>query len=106
MSNFKLFDPNSVDETLARVVTHGGDSYLMFPYINGIGATPKMNSIGFLIKGPTATVEDFLALSALIRQSREGAQWLIEFNTPWLLPSTDAAGGKRPIERARATHEK
>ncbi len=106
MSNFKLFDPDSIDETLSRVVTHGGNTYLMFPYINGTGSMPTMESISFLIQGATATVADFLTMSALIRKSGGGAQWLIEFNTPWLLPSMDVARSKRPIERTGATREK
>ncbi len=100
MSNFKHFDPNSIDETLARVVIHRDHTYLMFPYINGTGAMPKMKSISLVIEGPAATLEDLLALSTLVKQSGEAAEWKIEFNTPWLLPRAEGSSRTRPIARA------
>ena len=90
MGNFKSFDPAEIDETLTRVVTHSGATYLMFPYINAIGPTPKFNSISHLIRGSTATLKDFHALSALVTQAGENAAWFISFNTPWLMHPAEA----------------
>jgi hypothetical protein len=90
VGNFKSFDPVDIDETLTRVVTHGGATHLMFPYINAIGAIPKFNSVGCVIRGPTATVKDFHALSALVKQAGENAAWFISFNTPWLMHPAEA----------------
>jgi hypothetical protein len=85
MVNLKPFYPDEVDETLTRVVTHGRNTYLMFPYINTAHTAPQFNSISCVIKGPTATVADFAALSELVKQAGENAQWFISFNTPWLI---------------------
>ena len=79
-----------IDESLTRLITHGGHTYLMFPYINAIGMTPKFNSIGFVIKGPTATIDDYAALSVLAKEAAERAEWFMSFNTPWLLPPAEA----------------
>lgn len=96
MNTLKPFDPNEIDETLTRVVTHG-DTYLMFPYINAMGEAPQFNSISCVIDGPAATIQDFLALSALVREAGENAKWLISFSTPWLMPLPEAVAiGQRP----------
>ena len=100
MDNLKSFDPNDIDETLTRVVTHGGDSYLMFPYINAIGTAPKFNSITCVIDGPAATIDDFLALSAMVRLAGENAGWFISFNTPWLIGLSEAANVKPYVARS------
>jgi hypothetical protein len=62
----------------------------MFPYINATGMTPKFNSVGFVIKGSTATVEDYAALCALAKQAADRAEWFISFNTPWLITPSEA----------------
>ncbi len=90
MGNFKSFDPADIDESLTRVVTHGGATHLMFPYINAIGPSPKFNSVGCVIRGPGATIKDFQALSELIRQTGENSAWFISFNTPWLMHRAEA----------------
>ena len=90
MENRKPFNPKDIDETLTRIVTHGGDTYLMFPYINAVGISPKFNSISYVIRGPTATREDLVALCSLATQAGEQAEWFISFNTPWLLRHSEA----------------
>jgi hypothetical protein len=90
MENRKPFNPMDIDESLTRLITHGGHIYLMFPYINAVGMTPKFSSIDFVINGPTATIEDFAALSALAKQAAERAAWFISFNTPWLITPAEA----------------
>ena len=37
MENRKPFNPMDIDESLTRLIAHGGHTYLMFPYINAIG---------------------------------------------------------------------
>jgi hypothetical protein len=105
MDNLKSFDPNDIDESLTRVVTHGGDSYLMFPYINAIGTAPKFKSITCVIDGPAATIDDFLALSAMVRLAGENAGWFISFNTPWLIGLSEAANVKPRTSQGRAHRE-
>lgn len=90
MDSFKPFDSKDCDESLTRVVTHGGVTYLMFPFINATGISPKFNSINCVIKGPTATVEDFQSLSGLIEQTRSQGEWCISYNTPWLITPSEA----------------
>jgi hypothetical protein len=90
VENRKPFNPTDIDESLTRVITHGGHSYLMFPYINAIGMTPKFCSVSFVLNGPTATGEDYAALSALAKQAAERAEWFISFNTPWLITPAEA----------------
>lgn len=90
MKNLKPFDPNDIDETLTRVITHGRATYLMFPYISALGITPKFNSISYVIKGPTATIADFAALSSSVKKIPEQGEWFISFNTPWLLSPQEA----------------
>jgi len=90
MENRKPFNPTDIDESLTRLITHGGHTYLMFPYINAIGMTPKFNSIGFVIKGPTATIDDYAALSIMAKEAAERAEWFMSFNTPWLLTPAEA----------------
>jgi hypothetical protein len=90
MDNLKVFDPDDIDETLSRVVSHGGRAYLMFPYVDAVGTAPKFNSVSLVIDGPAATIKDFAALSASVRQAAGSARWYISFNTPWLLLPTEA----------------
>jgi hypothetical protein len=90
MDNLKTFDPDEIDETLTRVVTHGRDTYLLFPFINATGPVPKFNSVSCVIKGNAATVEDFHTLSLLVAHAGADASWAISFNTPWLLPVAQA----------------
>lgn len=91
MDTLKPFDPSEIDETLTRVVNHGRETYLMFPYINATGAVPVFHSINHLIDGPAATIEDFLALTALVRKAAQNARWRISFSTPWLMPISESA---------------
>jgi hypothetical protein len=77
----------------------------MFPHINATGAIPKFNSISCTIKGATATIDDLLALSALVRKAGEGATWFISFNTPWLMPLSEAADMRQRAEQARANRK-
>jgi hypothetical protein len=90
VNNLKRFDPNDIDETLTRVVTHGRATYLMFPYINAMGTAPKFDSISCVIEGPTATKANFAALSSLLRKPPERGEWFISFNTPWLVTPSEA----------------
>jgi hypothetical protein len=90
MENRKPFNPKDIDETLTRVISHGGDTYLMFPYINAMGISPKFDSISNVIRGPAATREDLLALCALVMRAGEQAEWFISFNTPWLIRHSEA----------------
>ena len=91
MDTLKPFDPSEIDETLTRVVIHGRDTYLMFPYINATGAVPVFHSVSHLINGPAASIEDFLALTPLVRKAGENAKWRISFSTPWLMPISESA---------------
>lgn len=102
MDNLKPFDPDDIDESLTRVVAHGGHRYLLFPHINATGVIPKFNSISCVINGAAATIEDLLALSALVRRAGDGAKWFISFNTPWLMPLSEAAEIAQRLEQARA----
>ena len=86
MQSYKPFDPNDIDETLTRIVSHGDHTYLMFPYINAMGSVPEFNSISHVIDGPAATVRDFSTLTQSVKQAAENASWFISFNTPWLMP--------------------
>jgi hypothetical protein len=96
MNDSKPFDPADIDETLTRVVTHGGRIHLLFPFINGISAEPKYNSIGMMIAGYAASVQDFHALTLMARKAGEGAVWRILFNTPWLVrPSEEGDSSER-----------
>jgi len=96
MSDLKPFDPADVDETLTRVVVHDGKIHLLFPFINGTGAEPKYHSVGMVIAGRAATVQDFQELTLKIKKAGEGAAWHIVFNTPWLIrPSEAGAGAER-----------
>ena len=105
MNTLKPFNPDDIDETLSRVVTHGGHIYLLFPYINATGDAPIYHSISYVIEGPAATVEDFVALSALVRQAGEKAKWLISFSTPWLMPLADAATVEQRPRQGRSARQ-
>jgi hypothetical protein len=85
MDNLKPFDPEDIDETLTRIVRHGGHIYLLFPYINGLDPVPHFESLSITIPGPMATVEDLAKLTALAHNSRKGGDWVISFSTPWLV---------------------
>jgi hypothetical protein len=100
MKDLKPFDPNDVDETLTRVITHVAKTHLLFPFVDGIGAEPKYNSIGMVIAGAAATVQDFQELTLRIKKAGEGAAWRIVFNTPWRIrPSDDGGSECRRRER-------
>ncbi|HEY0801484.1 MAG TPA: hypothetical protein VGD54_11625 [Steroidobacteraceae bacterium] len=105
MNTLKPFDPNEIDETLTRVVSHGRDTYLMFPYINATGPAPQFNSISYVIEGSAATIEDFLALSALVRQAGENAKWLISFSTPWLMRLPEAVAIEQRPRQGRTERQ-
>jgi hypothetical protein len=92
MSDSKPFDPADIDETLTRVVAHGGKTHLLFPYVDGIASEPKYSSIGMVIAGSAATVQDFHRLTSLVKKAGEGAAWRIVFNTPWLVALTEDGG--------------
>ncbi len=94
-NDLKPFDPADIDETLTRVVTHAGKTHLLFPYINGIAAEPKYNSLGITIAGPAATVRDFHELTLMAKRAGEGAVWRIVFNTPWLVRSSEGGESER-----------
>ena len=96
----KPFDPADIDETLTRVVTHAGKRHLLFPYVNGIAAEPKYCSIGMVIVGSAASVQDFQALTMLAKRAGAGAAWRIVFNTPWLVGLSE--DGARPERKQRA----
>ena len=93
MNDSKPFDPADIDETLTRVVAHGGKTHLLFPYVNGMAGEPKYSSIGVVIAGFAATVQDFHLLTSMARKTGEGAVWRIVFNTPWLVRPTEDGGG-------------
>src|SRR6202789_4320360 len=89
MENLKSFDPADIEESLTRVVSHGRSTYLMSPYINATVSVPRFDSISRVIAGSAATVEDFSALSALVRQATKRAEWFLSFNTPWLVAPSE-----------------
>ena len=95
MNDLKPFDPADVDETLTRVVAHAGKIHLLFPFVNGTGAEPKYNSIGTMIAGPAATIQDFQELTVKIKKAGDGAEWRIFFNTPWLIHPSQEGGAER-----------
>jgi hypothetical protein len=99
MSDSKPFDPADIDETLTRVVAHAGKTHLLFPYLSGIGSEPKYSSIGMVIAGSAATVQDFHTLTSMARKAGEGAAWRIVFNTPWLVRPTEDGGGSERKRR-------
>jgi hypothetical protein len=85
MESLKPFDPQEIDETLTRVVTHGGYVHLIFPYISGMDVVPRYESLSIIIEGAAATVEDFDKLTTLVKNSRNDGAWFISFSTPWLI---------------------
>jgi hypothetical protein len=95
MSDMKPFDPADADETLTRVVVHAGKVHLLFPFVNGTAAEPRYSSIGMVISGHAATIEDFQELTLKIKKAGEGAAWRIVFNTPWLIRPSDDVGAER-----------
>jgi hypothetical protein len=104
MNDLKTFDPSDIDETLTRVVVHAGKTHLLFPFVNGIGTEPKYHSIGMVIAGAAATVQDFQDLTLKVKRAGEGAAWRIVFNTPWLVrPSDDGDGSERKRRERQGT---
>jgi hypothetical protein len=99
MNDSKPFDPADIDETLTRVVTHAGKTHLLFPYVDGIASEPKYGSIGMLIAGSAATIQDFHRLTSMARKAGEGAAWRIVFNTPWLVRPTEDGGSSERKRR-------
>ena len=99
IDDMKPFDPADVDETLTRVVAHHGKNYLLFPYVNATQNEPEYKSIGMVIVGATASVQDFHGLTALLVQSGQGFLWRIVFNTPWLIRIAEGAAAAPRAER-------
>jgi hypothetical protein len=99
IDDLKPFDPADVDETLTRVVEYNGKTHLLFPYVNATKKEPEYNSIGLVIAGATASVEDFHNLTALLRKSGQGLLWRIVFNTPWLIRISEENAGAPRVER-------
>jgi hypothetical protein len=89
METLKPFDPQDIDESLTRIVTHGGHVYLLFPYVSGIDAVPRFESLSITIAGPTATVEDFSRLTDLVKNAGDDGAWFISFSTPWRVRAED-----------------
>jgi uncharacterized protein YegL len=89
MENLKPFDPQDIDESLTRIVTHGGHVYLMFPYVSGIDAVPRFESLSITIAGPTATAEDLSKLTDLVKNTGSDGAWFISFSTPWRVRAED-----------------
>jgi hypothetical protein len=102
VTNLKSFDPDDVDETLTRVVVHGGTTYLLFPYVDALSNVPKFNSIHCAIAGPAATIQDFASLAGLIKAGRSHGEWFISFNTPWLITAADAEAITQRVSAARS----
>jgi hypothetical protein len=98
LNDLKPFDPDDIDETLTRVVVHGGKTHLLFPYVDGVGAEPRYHSVGVVIAGPAATIQDFQELTVRVKKAGEAAVWRIVFNTPWLVAPSDDT---RVAERTR-----
>jgi hypothetical protein len=101
MDDMKPFDPSDIDETITRVVSHNGKTYLLFPFVNAAKSEPEYNSIGMAIAGSAATVQDFHSLTELIDKAGLGFAWRIVFNTPWLIRIPDDSGASNRIERHR-----
>jgi hypothetical protein len=99
LKDLKPFDPDDIDETLTRVVVHGGKTHLLFPYVDGTGVEPKYHSIGMVIAGPAATIHDFQELTVRVKKARAAAQWRIVFSTPWLVTPSDDTGGEDRMRR-------
>ncbi|HEX3912463.1 MAG TPA: hypothetical protein VHW71_03055 [Steroidobacteraceae bacterium] len=97
-NDLKPFDPADIDETLTRVVVHGGKTHLLFPFVHAVGGAPKYNSIGMTLAGPAATIDDFQAMTLLVKRAGEGFLWRIVFNTPWLI-SRPEEGAEQQRER-------
>jgi hypothetical protein len=95
----KPFDPSEVDETLTRVVSHNGKTYLLFPFLNATKNEPEYRSIGIVIAGTAATVQDFHNLTALLIKAGQGLLWRIVFNTPWLIRIPEENPDPQRVER-------
>jgi hypothetical protein len=103
MDNFKPFDPRGIDSSLTRVVAHGGETYLLFPYIDAVGPAPKFTSVGQVITGAAASAQDLSALSKLVVQAGGSALWYIAFSTPWLITPDTATTIKQRVGSLRRT---
>jgi len=90
MENLKPFDPQDIDESLLKLVIHGGKHYALFPYVDAIGAAPDYKSVRHQIERDTISIRELDELSALVKQRGENAAWLISFSTPWLIGNSDA----------------
>ena len=99
IDDMKPFDPSEVDETLTRVVSHNGKNYLLFPYLNATKNEPEYKSIGIVIAGTAASVQDFHNLTALLVKAGQGFLWRIVFNTPWMIRIPQDDAGPQRIER-------
>ncbi len=90
MDNLKPFDPQDIDESLLKIVTHGGRHYALFPYIDALGAAPEMKSVRHTIERNTISVRELDELSSLVKRRGEQAEWFISFSTPWLIRTSEA----------------
>ncbi len=89
MDNLKPFDPQDIDESLLKIVMHGGQHYALFPYVDALGAAPEYRSVRHQIGRDTISVRELDELSALIRRRGENALWFISFSTPWLISAAE-----------------
>ena len=90
MSNLKLFDPRDIDESLLKLVEHGGGYHVLLPFVDATGAAPEYRSLGHPTGHGAIRMPDLEALTAAMRARAEGgAIWFILFSTPWLLSHTD-----------------
>ena len=99
MRNLKPFDPNDVDESLLRLVTHGGKHYALFPFVDATGALPEFRSVRHLIQDAQITADELSELAHLIQQRGASAAWYIQFSTPWLIQPPAAATQGTPTEK-------
>jgi hypothetical protein len=99
VGDLKPFDPSEVDETLTRVVVHDGKTFLLFPFVNATKNAPEYNSLGLVIAGSAASVQDFHNLTALLVKSGKGFLWRIVFNTPWLIRIPEDGASPQRAER-------
>jgi hypothetical protein len=95
MDNLKPFDPADIDESLLRIVSHGGRRYALFPYVDATGAAPEFKSVRHLIDRDQITLNELSELSALVKRRGENAEWFLQFNTPWLVNRSDVENARQ-----------
>jgi hypothetical protein len=101
MSNLKPFRPQEIDASLTRLVLHRGSCFLLFPFVNALGAAPKMDSVGLAIAESAATNADITGLIELVETLGAQADWMISFNTPWLVDRAAAQDARARSATAR-----